>query len=475
MERLFSPSTRYQDIAESHGRLEEFRARPLQELNLDVSIEELVSAERAFTYGDLYAMLGNEDTVAWLTPHAFVARQDNRVKYSWPFRLCINADDDEGIVALAGSQEHLMEICDVVLRLLAASDVHSVSVERWSCPGAGDVSINAPAMASLLEQCQSLETLELKNLPLDENHCRVLGDYSRPGLEIELSNWRFTDAGTIALVDVLRRSQGPTKLDRCYADYSVLADGLRGNSRLKSFRPRIYSTIDVGKRELLPIASALKENRGLVELNLSYGCFRENDETWSVICDALKTHPTLEVLNLSSSLTVAAKIPAVITSRMQALLDMVKINLSIHTIRLKDHYSRQELFQGWVIPYLETNRLRPRLLAIQKTRPIAYRAKVLGRALLAAHTNANSLWMLLSGNAEVAFPSRTTTIAAAANLPTPATTAATSAANVAAVAAIAPTTGAASTLIVSAIDIVTTPTVDKKRKARPSSRHGLVD
>jgi hypothetical protein len=65
-------------------------------------------------------------------------------------------------------------------------------------------------------------------------------------------------------------------------------------------------------------------------------------------------------------------------------------------------------------------RIRPlqhratRWVSIQKTRPITYRAKVLGRALLAARTDINSFWMLLSVNAEVAFPSTTE------NLPTPA-------------------------------------------------------
>jgi hypothetical protein len=114
---------------------------------------------------------------------------------------------------------------------------------------------------------------------------------------------------------------------------------------------------------------------------------------------------------------------------------ILKTNISIHTIHLNYCYYEDELFRESVIPYLETNRLRPRLLAIQRTRPIPYRAKVLGRALLSARNDANSFWMLLSGNAEVAFPSRTTTIAAAADLPTPATAAATSSANVTAVAA----------------------------------------
>jgi hypothetical protein len=104
-------------------------------------------------------------------------------------------------------------------------------------------------------------------------------------------------------------------------------------------------------------------------------------------------------------------------------LDMVKINMSIHTIDLNSCSNEHELFRRSIIPYLLTNRLRPRVRAIQKTRPIPYRAKVLGRALLAVRTDANSFWMLVSGNAKVDFPSRTTTIAATASLPYLTTTA----------------------------------------------------
>jgi hypothetical protein len=120
-------------------------------------------------------------------------------------------------------------------------------------------------------------------------------------------------------------------------------------------------------------------------------------------------------------------------------------------------YTEHELYEETVIPYLETNRFRPRLLAIQKSRPIAYRAKVLGRALLAVQTDPNRFWMLLSGNVEVAFPSTSaTTIAPAAILPTPATTDITVTASRAASA-----TGA------STADIVATPASGQKRKARP--------
>jgi hypothetical protein len=75
---------------------------------------------------------------------------------------------------------------------------------------------------------------------------------------------------------------------------------------------------------------------------------------------------------------------------MQALLGMVKVNISIHTMHWRDQCSEYELFRGSVVPCLETNQLWLCLLAIQRTRPIVYRAKVLGRAPLATRTDANS-------------------------------------------------------------------------------------
>ena len=60
--------------------------------------------------------------------------------------------------------------------------------------------------------------------------------------------------------------------------------------------------------------------------------------------------------------------------------------------------------------------------------PPAYRAKVLGRALFATHTDANSLWMLLSGNPEVTFPWATAATAPAASVPAPGIAAVTDAA-----------------------------------------------
>jgi hypothetical protein len=210
-----------------------------------------------------------------------------------------------------------------------------------------------------------------------------------------------------------------------------------------------------------------------------------SDEARGAVCDSLKTHPTLEVLHLDMDACFEA--PAVLKSRIQALSEMVKMNLSLHTIYLHDRHSQHELlFRGSVIPYLETNRFRPRLLAIQKTRPITYRAKVLGRALLAVRTDPNRFWMLLSGNAEVAFPPKNATIAAAtaaatsttnvagvagsvmSALPTTVTGSLPTAAAAGATSATTPCTASASdpTDVAAAVNVAT-PSAGQKRKARP--------
>jgi hypothetical protein len=422
MERLFSPCTRLHDMLESH-RLHS--REPFYELNMDVSTEDFLSAERAFTYADLHAALGNDETLMWLTPHAFVAREglgmltylaDVDMIYSFQFDT-----DGNGLIAFALSPEHLLEICDVLLRLLAASVVHSVVLDMFLSSD----TIDAPSLAHLMEHCKSLKVLRLTSLKLDEHHCRVLETYSRPDLEIELKDCEVTGSGASALAEALGRNRGPTRLERCKINDDILADGLRGNSRLKSFSRNFSEDFDAVNRQARAIANALQQNKGLVELSLN-NYHNVSNETWDAICDSLKTHPALEVLTLFASGRPALLAPDGITSRIQALVDMIKGNTSIHKLLIDNCYSNHELFRGSVTPYLETNRLRPRLLAIQKTRPIAYRAKVLGRALLSNRTDANKFWMLLSGNAEIAFPSRTTTIEGVANLLTPAAAALTS-------------------------------------------------
>jgi hypothetical protein len=100
---------------------------------------------------------------------------------------------------------------------------------------------------------------------------------------------------------------------------------LRGNSRLKSFNPSISRNVEVENREMLAIAGTLRENKGIVDVHLTFS--EINGETLYAVCDSLKTHPTLEVLNLRGNHRYEADTApsAEITSRIQALLDMVKV------------------------------------------------------------------------------------------------------------------------------------------------------
>jgi hypothetical protein len=428
MERLFSPCTRLRDLLESRGYVVRRRRQWLQELNLEVSTEEFLSTERAFTYADLYAMLQNEVFIAWLTPQTAIASRGRALRYLEELddscQLSFVADG-KVIVALARSPEHLVEICDVVIRLLAATVVHSVIL--YELTSRDDTSFNAAALAYLMQQCQSLKALTIQNLKIDENQCRELGAYSRPGLEIRLISCKLTSAGTSALAEVLGRNQGPTVLDDCDIDHSLLADGLRGNDRLKSFSPSFDRDRDDASREIITVASALKENKGLVNLHLvnAYAsASARSSKAWGAICDSLETHPTLEVLDLRTSNAFPLETQAVLNFRIQALLNMMKMNMSIHTIHLDSRHSQHELFRESVVPYLAMNKHRSHIRAIQQTRPTTYRAKVLGRALLSTRTDVNSFWMLLSGNPEVSFPSTSAKTMLVTNLPTPATAAA---------------------------------------------------
>jgi hypothetical protein len=206
MERLFSSCTRLYDLLESR-RVESVRSRRelLQEVSMDVSTEELLSAETGCTYTNLYAMLGNENAVVWLTPHAAVMPYGGREIHPWmqmdgSCRSLLKADGKE-LCVLALSPEHLSEICDILLRILAASVVHSVLLDKWN--SLQGLLINPPTLAYLMERCQSLKALALFDQEMHSDHCRVLGEYSRPGLEIELTRCGFTSAGTTALTEVL--------------------------------------------------------------------------------------------------------------------------------------------------------------------------------------------------------------------------------------------------------------------------------
>jgi hypothetical protein len=127
--------------------------------------------------------------------------------------------------------------------------------------------------------------------------------------------------------------------------------GCAENSRLKGLSPHLSSNRDTSKRRVLAIASALEESKGLVDLDLTHN-FMMSDEAWDGVCDSLKAHPTLQVLHLQSRHTFERALlssPAVLESRTQALLEMMKVNMSIHMIHLIPCYGQHEIYRRSVI------------------------------------------------------------------------------------------------------------------------------
>jgi hypothetical protein len=101
---------------------------------------------------------------------------------------------------------------------------------------------------------------------------------------------------------------------------------------------------------------ALRENKGFADLELWHNT-GVSDDTWGAICASLATHPTLEVLDHRRPTYGAATTapPAALKSRVEALLDMLKVSTSIHTLQLYPRYKEHDIFRESIIPYLETN------------------------------------------------------------------------------------------------------------------------
>jgi hypothetical protein len=191
-----------------------------------------------------------------------------------------------------------------------------------------------------------------------------------------------------------------------------------------------------------------------------------NDEAWGAVCDSLKTHPTLQVLDLLVTVRYThgePPAPAVTNSRIQALVDVLKVNTTIHTIRVESCCSEHDIYRESVIPYLEMNQFQPRLLAIQKTRPITYRAK----------TSAASMMATLTSTATGSFTTAATAAATSAAIPSTTSAAIPSPASASDAFASTPTVTAATAA--TAATNVATPSIGQKRKACPYCYQGLIN
>jgi hypothetical protein len=136
-----------------------------------------------------------------------------------------------------------------------------------------------------------------------------------------------------------------------------------------------------------------------------------DDENWNVLCESLKTHPSLISLDFRGTSPTLRTTRNELTEdqkahRTRALAEMMKVNTVVHTIELSDGERARHIYMEEVLPYLETNRYRPRVLAISKA-DIQMRRPFLGLALQteSVRNDSNFLWMFLSRNADVVLQS----------------------------------------------------------------------
>jgi hypothetical protein len=295
-----------------------------------------------------------------------------------------------------------MATCDFLLRLLATCEIPSVYIIGLS--NSMSLPVSGAGLSLFFQESQScLRQVTFRYVALSEDQCRALATMSRLDVKLELWVCSLSSDAEVAFVECLKSDRGPITLNQCDIDGQILARALTGRSRVTSLRlvplNRIADDAGMG-----PLFTALANNRGLVDLELRE-CSISN-ENLAILCQSLQAHPTLTSLHLVTTrptLRPGGRISLVNNQkkhRTRMLADMMQRNTSVHTVTLSGKESDQKIYMADILPLLETNRYRPRVLAVKKTKDKPFREKVLGRALDSVKTDPNLLWMFLSENVD---------------------------------------------------------------------------
>jgi hypothetical protein len=412
VEALFRRSTRYRDSRRNRrgrGRL----PGDYKEVELlpGLTVENVLAT--CTTWDDYRRFLRSK--VVWMTTHVYVCSQD-MTGTDDPYVLMLGGDDGTKRLRVhvvqgtppAVAAAAATATCDFLLRLLATCDKRDLSLQGRDDTAPTPIS-GAALSLFFQESREDLRKVSLNEMTLNEEQIRALTatTESRPALEVNLSYCSLSDGIDCqnAFVECLQNDRGPTELIMCRIDIQILASALTGNSRVTKLRLDIYRTVTnaAGKGAIF---SALANNKGLVDLDLR-NC-PIDDDNWTVLCESLKTHPSLisldlrdtrptNVLGVAIMLTAEQK-----TQRTRALAEMMKMNTVLCIMELSESHYDQQIYTEEVRPLLETHLYRTRVLAISKA-DISLRRPLLGLALqnVSVRNESNLLWMFLSGNADV--------------------------------------------------------------------------
>jgi hypothetical protein len=397
METLFRPSTRLRDSHRNRrGRLPE----GWTEVELLPHLTLLDILATGVTWDEFHRFA--RDKVVWMTPDVYVW---NMTTYATGDPVVLILGCDAGIELLvhvtpATAAAAATATCDFLLRLLATFEERDLYITG----GRNTVSTHLSGAGISLffqESRDSLQKVRLRNMTLNEDQCLALATMSRLDVEVTISNCKLADDASGAFVECLRSDRGPVSLRYCRIASQILANALTGESRVTSFKPDFDGTVDA---EMAILFRALANNRGLEELD--FGNRSISDENWTILFESLQAHPTLTSLNLCATRPTNPAGGRIVltddqkTRRTRTLAEMVQENTILQTITLFEEERDHQIYTEEIIPYLETNRYRPRVLAVKKTKDRPFREKVLGRALYSVRSNPNLVWMLLSENVD---------------------------------------------------------------------------
>jgi hypothetical protein len=405
MEALFRPTSCFRARLQGRWRASSFLHWRDVELLPGLTIENVLAA--GITWEEFWRFL-DDGNVVWMTPDVYVHTCWSQTHNPRVFQLGANACTSPLVSVYVRSDTAAVEAvatCNFLVRLLAASEQDDVCIT-------GSYNANVPSPCPPLsgqtlslffqESRVSLRKVTLFRMVLSVDQCLALATMSsRLDVEVTIQSCCLVDGAAGAFVECLQSDRGPVELHNCKIDSRIIASALTGNSRVTRIKPSPVTN----DADMAILFAALASNRGLLDLVLHDHAI--SDDNWTIMCESLKAHPTLTSLNLNSTSPSNPTGRSLLTGeqkqqRTRLLAEMVQHNTLLHTICLWEGQRDQQIYTEDILPYLETNRYRPRVHASRKA-DISLRRALLGRALQtkSVRNDSNLLWIFISGNADV--------------------------------------------------------------------------
>jgi hypothetical protein len=401
MERFFAPISQRQEVNRDPGIGATASYTGLIQLELKTERrEEILIA--GYTWTDFLSFIS--DKLVWLASNVFVSSNTNQeIWHGNRYRslLTIQTASESGpatfnLAVWTIWQGNAGHACEWITRLLATSQAPEIRIDSYG--GRPLLPVSALTLSSFLSTSKSIRTLCVWMFALSEEHVRALAETDHTNLLVKLTYCDLmsdSETDSTILAELLRASQARLELVSCIMAGDVLAGALKGNSCCVRLTP---SRGDEGSDELEihSLFLALAENEGLVELDMSNQCI--TDENWAILCRSVRTHPTLEVLDLRFTTNRRGlTCPVRKNRRALALVEILQENTVLHTIRTSHDECCQRVMRESICPSLQINRFRSRVNAVKET-PGHMRRQILGRALYAIRRDPNLVSMFLAEN-----------------------------------------------------------------------------